>query len=271
MLAHPLTAAPARDDDAIMSAREHRDRRAETLFRSLEGADESERRGIRQQIVVEYLDVAEAIAHRYSSRPEDWNDIRQVACVGLVKAVCRFDVNRGDFVSFAVPTIAGEIKRHLRDNSWFVRPPRRLQELHTVLASEIPRVAQQLGRSPSPRDMAENLGESYDIVCEAVSCFQGMRPVSLDAATHDEGGTLAETLGADDANLAHAELSVTLRAACATLTARERRILFLRFTREQTQTQIAAELGITQMQVSRLLTKILASLRERLSAEVLAA
>jgi RNA polymerase sigma-B factor len=271
MLAQPISPAPARDDQAVMSARASRDQRAESLFRSLEQAGDAERRGIRQQIVVEYLDVAEAVAHRYSSRVEDWNDIRQVACVGLVKAVCRFDVDRGDFVSFAVPTIAGEIKRHLRDNSWFVRPPRRLQELHTVLVSEVPRMAQQLGRSPSPRDIAEDLGESVDIICEAVSCFHGMRPMSLDATARDEGSTLADTLGADDVNLAQAELSVTLRAACATLTARERHILYLRFNREQTQTQIAGELGITQMQVSRLLTRILATLRERLSPELLAA
>lgn len=271
MLAQPVTPAPAHNDHAVMSARASRDQRADSLFRSLEQAGDAERRRIRQEIVVEYLDVAEAVAHRYSSRSEDWNDIRQVACVGLVKAVCRFDVDRGDFVSFAVPTIAGEIKRHLRDNSWFVRPPRRLQELHTVLVSEVPRMAQQLGRSPSARDIAEDLGESVDIICEAVSCFHGMRPMSLDATARDEGSTLADTLGGDDVNLAHAELTVTLRAACATLTARERRILYLRFNREQTQTQIAGELGITQMQVSRLLTRILATLRERLSAELLAA
>lgn len=246
---------------------------AVTLLRSARGGTEAYRKKIRQQIVVEYLDLADAVAHRYSSRVQDWSDVRQVARVGLVKAVDRFDFARGeDFASYAVPTMVGEIKRHLRDNGWLVRPPRQLQELRAVLVREMPRVTQELGHDPSPQEMAMDLDVSVDRVAAALTCQQGMWPVSLDVSAHDgDTTTLADTIGNPDPRFERAELSEAIRSACSALTKRELKIVYLRFYKEQTQSEIARELGVTQMQISRLLTKILNILKERLSPELLAA
>lgn len=260
-------------DTKLTALRAERNERAAALFKAAVVALDSERERIHQKIVVEYLDVAEAIARRYSKRSHESSDIRQVACVGLVKAVRRFDFGRGDdFVSFAVPTISGEIKRHLRDNGWFIRPPRHIQELHSLLLTEVPRMTQELGRSPAPREIARNLGESTDRVSEALNCQASLRPVSLDVGVHDDGNlTLGDTLGVADLGLERVELNATLRAACLQLTVRQRRILYLRFFKEQTQTEIARELGVTQMQVSRLLTQIMDRLRNELTSETLVA
>lgn len=251
------------------STRQRRTERADrtrALFHSASSASAEDRRRIEQDIVIEYLDVADAVSRRYAHRNQDWNDLRQVARIGLVKAVRRFDASRGeDFVSFAVPTITGEIKRHLRDHSWVVRPPRHLQELHSALVAEIPRVTQELGRQPTAREMASDLGEELDAVVEATRCRHGMWPVSLDATTQDGETALIETLAGRGGDFERAELAVTLRDALTVLTPRERRIVFLRFFQERTQSEIGAELGVTQMQVSRLLTKILDALRDRLS------
>jgi RNA polymerase sigma-B factor len=251
----------------------NRNEHAIALFQSARDAGEPQRRRIHQQIVLEYLGLAEAVAHRYDSRRQDWSDVRQVAFVGLVKAVQRFDASRGDdFVAFAVPTIAGEIKRHLRDNGWVVRPPRQMQELHSTLLNEVPRLTQRLGREPSPFELAADLDANPREVLEALHCHQSMRPVSLDAsALGDDSATLADTLGTLDSDLERAELTQTLLAACSTLSERDQRILYLRFIREQTQSEIASDLGVSQMQVSRLLTRILTALRACLSAEPQAA
>lgn len=247
--------------------RERRSDYVADLFQEAAEAAPTERELVRQKIVLEYLDVAHAIARRYSGRAQEWGDIRQVAYVGLVKAVRRFDAAKGDdFVSFAVPTIAGEIKRHLRDNGWFIRPPRHIQELHSALLSEIPRMTQLLGRRPRTRDLAQSLNESTQAVSEALGCQEDLHPVSLDVPIRDSDSMrLGDTIGGADRGLERAELIATLRAACRHLTPRERRILYLRFLREQTQTEIARELGVTQMQVSRLLTQILGHLRNELS------
>lgn len=230
----------------------------------------TDRERARQKTVLEHIGIAEAVAHRYRSRSQDWGDIRQVAYVGLIKAVDRFDPSRGDdFASFAVPTIAGEIKRHLRDNGWTVRPPRALQELHGSVIREIPRIAQQLGHDPSSEEIAQSLGQSVARVAEALTCQRSMSPISLDAPVHaeDDRTALADTLGSTGDDLERAELVQTLRVACRSLSPRERRILFLRFYHNQTQSEIAQELGVTQMQISRLLTKILGQLRSLLGSE----
>lgn len=269
----PMDSLPM--DAGESAARQRRRDRALDLFRLARTADERGRRRIRDEIVVQYLEMADAVAHRFASRPQDWSDVRQVAYVGLIKAVDRFDPDKADdFASFAVPTIAGEIKRHLRDNGWVVRPPRPLQELHGTVVREIPRIAQEIGHDPSSREIADGLGESVERVAEALTCRQGMSPASLDAAVHGDDGdgfTLADTLGAPSDDLERAELVQTLRTACIRLTPRERRIVFLRFFREQTQSEIAMQLGVTQMQVSRLLTKILSQLRSALAQEPSAA
>lgn len=256
---------------------ENQARNARTLkmLVSAQGMPEHARRRTQQRVVLEYLDVADAVASRYRSSVQDSRDLRQVAYLGLTKAVQRFEPTLGgDIVSFAVPTISGEIKRYLRDTSWVVRPPRQLQELSVQLRTEVPRIAQSLGRDPSPEEIADALHLPVDQVAEAMQCTQGRRPLSLDTPQRLDGGdgtALGETLRAGHDDFARAELSVAVERACATLTPRERKIVYLRFVREYTQSEIARECGVTQMQISRLLTKIMTTLRSRLSPELLAA
>ena len=187
------------------SERARRVRRSER-FRSLRRQDVdtirlkragrcSEKRG-RRELVVSHLQLADTIAHRYAGRRQDADDLRQVAYLGLVKAAERFDPERSDdFASFAVPTIAGEIKRHFRDNCWFVRPPRSLQELKSTVEHEVPRMAQQLGRDPSRGEIAERVGEPAERIDEAIGCSRAMHPMSLDApvSTADEHTAFGDT------------------------------------------------------------------------------
>lgn len=256
---------------------EERNTRAVALLESARSASESERRRLHQLVVLDYLDVADAVANRYQSRPQDLKDLRQVAYMGLTKAVQRFEPSRGsDIVSFAVPTISGEIKRYLRDSSWFVRPPRQLQELSSQLRTQLPALTQKLGHEPSIAEIAEETGFPVESVSEALQCDHGRHAVSLDAPQRDSSSegdvlTLAGTLQDTDAPLARMELRAALADACRPLTPRERRILYLRFVQEQTQAEIARECGVTQMQISRLLSKIMRTLRDRLSPALLAA
>lgn len=241
-----------------------------SAFRLRADAAPAEIRAARDAAVLEHRDVADAIARRYIGRTQDADDIRQVAYIGLIKAASRFDPAKGDdFVSFAVPTISGEIKRHLRDHGWFIRPPRRIQELRGRAAAAGPRLAQFLGRSPSTRELAEYLGESVDLLREAYRSQDGLTPTSLDIPiSDDEQVSLGDAIGAPDDRHARVELAADLRAAFSVLTPRERRIVHLRFFEDCTQQQIATELGVTQMQVSRLLGKILIRLRAALGDAV---
>lgn len=226
----------------------------------------------RDALILDHLAMADAVARRYHARSQDWGDMRQVAYLGLIKAACRFDPERGnDFASFAVPTIAGELKRHLRDNGWAVRPPRSMQELHHAVTLELPRLTQRLGHDPSTEEIADALGENPGRVLEASEC--AMRPLSLDAPGRgmDDSEALADQLATLSPEWARADLAMTLHHACLGLTERERRIVFLRFFRDQTQSQIAESLGVTQMQVSRLLTRILGRLRDALGGNHAAA
>lgn len=258
------------------TSRARRDRarndRAVSLLISVRSAPESERRRAQQRVVLDYLDVAHAVAGRYRVPREEPSDLRQVAYIGLTNAVQRFEPTRGgDIVSFAVPTIAGEIKRYLRDSTWFVRPPRHLQDLHAALRVTERELAQRLGRDPLPAELAEAMGEPVGRVLEALRCAHWRDPASLDAphrSTVDSGeaGTLADTLHAGTGEFENAELAATLADACRVLSDRERRIVHLRFFEERTQAEIARECGVTQVQISRVLMKILATLRDRLEA-----
>lgn len=266
----PLLSRSALDAGALPTGDpEARNEAAVAMLAAASDAPEPERGELQRRVVLAYLDVAEAVASRYRSRAHDWNDLRQVAFVGLTKAVHRFEPSRGaDLISFAVPTIAGEIKRYIRDTSWSVRPPRRLQELYVRVVAEAPRLAQSIGRSPTTHELAAHLGETPELVVQAIECAHDLQPESLDAPRGDADGdqpvTLGDSIGVADDGLARAELVATLRWACRVLTPRERRIVYLRFFEDRTQAEIAAELGVTQMQVSRLLAKILATLRLRL-------
>jgi RNA polymerase sigma-B factor len=221
-------------------------------------------------------EVAEAVAHRYANRGVGTEDLEQVAYLGLVKAARRFDPGRGtDFLSFAVPTIRGEIQRYFRDNSWAIRPSRRLQELHTQLRIVGPALTQELGRPPSSADLARRLGVSRAAIEEtqAMASARYYSPLSLDGGANDSGTSdgsptrsLVDCLGAEDPELDRVETLATVRPALTDLNPRQRLILNLRFIDGWSQQRIGGDIGVSQMQVSRLLHSTLAQLRTRLGA-----
>ncbi len=213
------------------------------------------------------MPVARAIAARFRDRGEALDDLIQVAYLGLTKAVRGFDPTKSDeFLKYAVPTISGEVKRYFRDVAWVIRPPRRLQEAQAALSRASGELAQDLGRAPRPSELAEHLGIPLENVNEALASDGCFTPNSLDERGPADDGTysLVELLGNDDPDLQRAEIVALLRPICRDLAPRDQRILYLRFFRGWTQAQIGAELGISQMQVSRLLLRILTSLRKRL-------
>jgi RNA polymerase sigma-B factor len=228
-------------------------------------------RRLRDDLVEEHVGLAEYLARRFADRGESFDDLRQVALVGLLKAVERFEPDRGlRFSTFATPTIVGELKRHFRDRGWAVRVPRRVQELHLQLVRIVGGLSQELGRSPTPEEIARRTGTRVEDVLEAMEAGGVYRLASLDAALANEERSsldLSARLGADDAEFDGVERREELSALLSLLPARERRIVFLRFFEGLTQSEIATEIGISQMHVSRLLTKSLETLR----AEALAA
>jgi RNA polymerase sigma-B factor len=237
----------------------------------LPGPRERERRA-REELVLANTAVATSIAHRYRNSGEPMEELVQTAYVGLVKAANGFAPGRGsDFLAYAVPTIAGEVKRYFRDQGWAVRPPRRLQELHLTMSRVRPDLEARLGRSPTVRELAAELGVDQEDVIETLASEQGYRTVSLDApapgAGPEPGGaTLADGLSCHDEGYEAIEDLMSVRPLLDALSPRERRILALRFFDELTQQQIGEQVGVTQMQVSRLLTKSLDRLREGLAA-----
>ena len=234
--------------------------------------DERDRRRLVAHVVERHLDVADAVARRYSSSGDEWADIRQVACVGLVKAALRFDHGKGeDFVAFAAPTVSGEIKRHLRDTGWSVRPPRRLQELCAAAVVARASLEQELGREPTDDELADHLGQPVAEVREALLARRDRWATSLDVPVGDaegegRGTSLGDALAADDL-LPRAEARCELGRLLAGLGRRDRQLVQLRFVEEMSQAEIGRVLGVTQMQVSRLLTKLLARLRRELGED----
>jgi RNA polymerase sigma-B factor len=225
---------------------------------------------LRDTLVTEHLPVAQHIARRFSHRGESQEDLTQVATLGLINAVDRFDPTRGaDFLSYAVPTIMGEVRRHFRDTGWAVRVPRRLQELHLSVSSAIARLSQELGRAPTPSELAEHIGISKDEVFQGLEAGNAYRSTSLDELLTDTDEIpLGDAIGEDDTELVEVENREAIRPLLNQLGERERRILIMRFFRSMTQTQIAEQIGISQMHVSRLLARTLGWLRERLETEV---
>ncbi|WP_043668710.1 sigma-70 family RNA polymerase sigma factor [Clavibacter michiganensis] len=259
----PSGIAAARDEKRRVT----HDRFVRAAAATEDATGEAERRRLHDQIVLDHLELADQLARQHSGRAHDWSDLRQVGYLGLVKAARRYDPGFGaPFVSFAIPTISGEIKRHLRDNGWVIRPPRQVQELRHALLAVVPALTQRLGRTPTDAELAAHTGHPREEVAEALAAHSSLRPASLDFTVHEEEGTsLAETLGDDDPGYARAERTVLLDAARRILSDRDRRILHLRFVDECSQSEIAAELGVTQMQVSRLLARILGALRAELT------
>lgn len=228
-----------------------------------------ERAELRNQLVRMHLPLVEHLARRFRNRGEPLDDLTQVATIGLIKSVDRFDPERGvEFSTYATPTVVGEIKRHFRDKGWAVRVPRRLQELRLALTSATAELSQQHGRSPTVHELAERLGISEEEVLEGLESANAYSTLSLDVPdTDDESPAVADTLGAEDEALEGVEYRESLKPLLEDLPPREKRILLLRFFGNMTQSQIAQEVGISQMHVSRLLARTLAQLREKLLVE----
>ncbi len=225
-----------------------------------------DRDALTRELIEANLAVARSIASRYRNRGIDLEDLQQVALLGLTKAAQRFDADAGhDFLSYAVPTVRGEIRRHFRDAGWMIRPPRRIQDLQARLGAAHDELEHSLGRSPRPSEMALHLGEELSDVVEALAADGCFTPTSLDLAIAEGSSTLGDQIGREDHDLATAEARLVLAPVVRHLSPRDRLIVQLRFLEEQTQQEIAEAVGLTQAQVSRVLTRILADLRAGLA------
>jgi RNA polymerase sigma-B factor len=218
-------------------------------------------RQARDQLAEEMLPLARALAGRYAGRGEPLDDLVQVACVGIMKAIDGFDLSREvRFSSYATPTVLGEIKRHFRDRTWAVRVPRGLQELQLGVARARDRLTNELGRSPTVEELARAVDAPFEEVLSTIQSVSARRTRSLEEPM-GEDMTLADSLGSTDDGLARAELRVVLDGAAVVLSPRDREVLRLRFQHDLTQTEIAERVGVSQMQVSRLIRQSLARLR----------
>ena len=226
-------------------------------------------RALRNELVEEHMRLAEFLARRFAHRGEAADDLRQVALVGLLKAVERFEPDRGlQFSSFATPTITGELKRYFRDRGWAVRVPRRIQELHLELDRTVNELSQEFGRPPTPAEIAQRAGVLEEDVLESMEAGSLYRLASIDAGRpDDESGTSpAQRLGELDAELGAVDDRVAVTEMLAVLSEREQTIVYLRFFEGLTQSEIAERIGISQMHVSRLLARSLETLGEHASA-----
>jgi RNA polymerase sigma-B factor len=224
-------------------------------------------RRLRNELIEAHRSLASHLARRFANRGEPFDDLLQVAYLGMLKAVERFDPDRGlEFSTFATATVEGELKRHFRDRTWSIRVPRRPQELHLRLGAAINDLSQRLKRPPRVSELASELGVGDDDILEAMEVGGAYRSASLDARPSDGGEsmTLESRLGATDTGFDLAEHRVVLERLLEDLPDRERTIVRLRFFEDMTQTEIANEVGISQMHVSRLLARTLVQLRERL-------
>jgi RNA polymerase sigma-B factor len=240
------------------------------LFVRRDGStDDDERQQLLEQIVELYADVAGSIASRYRGRGVDLEDLRQAAFLGLVNAVHRYRLETGvPFLGFAIPTIQGEVKRYFRDYAWTIRIPRRLQEVQRLIAAQAPQLEQELNRRPTSAEIAARLQVGADEIDRALAARGCFTLLSLDQPVHAAGElSLGDLLPSEeDRTLAQFEQVDELRPALEALSQRERRVLQLRFVEGWSQAAIAADVGVSQMQISRILTRVLSSLRSRLLA-----
>jgi RNA polymerase sigma-B factor len=230
-------------------------------------ADDPARPALRARAIEAWLPLARHLARRYAGRGEPVDDLAQVAVVGLIKSVDRYQADRGvDFGYFAIPTIVGEIKRHFRDRTWAIRVPRRLQELRLEITAANHALSHTLGRSPTVADIAVYLKTSEEEVLEGLEGARAYSAASLSTPVGDDGETqLGDTIGGEDDGFALTELRLSLGPAVARLDAREQQIVTLRFYGNHTQSEIAEQIGISQMHVSRLLAKALTKLRREIA------
>ena len=243
-----------------------------SLFRAYRAAESPEEElTYRERLVEQHIGLVEFLARRFRNRGEPLEDLVQVGTIGLLKAIERFDLDREvEFSTYATPTIVGELKRHFRDKGWAVRVPRRLQELHLELTKVVGHLGQDLGRSPTVAEIAQATGATEETVLEGLEIAQAYNFTSLDAPidTEDGGSTsFADQLGEEDEHLENLEYRASLAPEMAKLPERERHILYLRFFKGLTQSEIADRLGISQMHVSRLLNRTLMNLRHALEEE----
>lgn len=237
------------------------------LFKAYQAAtDEDERAEHRTRLVDQFIGLVEFLARRFRNRGEPLEDLVQVGTIGLLKAIDRFDLEREvEFSTYATPTIVGELKRHFRDKGWAVRVPRRLQELHLELTKVVANLGHDLGRSPTVAEIAQAASITEEEVLEGLEIAQAYNFTSLDAPIDtDEGGStsFADQLGIEDEHLENLEYRASLAPEMAKLPERDRRILYYRFFKGLTQSEIADRLGISQMHVSRLLNRTLTQLRQ---------
>jgi RNA polymerase sigma-B factor len=261
----PVIRAPRQTNSAHAAAHAE----ARELFRRMAELDPDDpaRKDIRDRLVRMHLPLVEHLARRFRNRGEPLDDLTQVATIGLIKSVDRFDPLRGvEFSTYATPTVIGEIKRHFRDKGWAVRVPRRLQELRLSLTAATAELSQRNGRSPTVAELAVQLGISEEEVLEGLESANAYSTLSLDVpeSGDDESPAVADSLGSEDEALEGVEYRESLKPLLEQLSPREKRILLLRFFGNMTQSQIADEIGISQMHVSRLLARTLAQLREKL-------
>ncbi|WP_242903595.1 SigB/SigF/SigG family RNA polymerase sigma factor [Actinomadura terrae] len=232
--------------------------------------DDPHRERLRSRVVDLHASLVRGVARRYADRGEPLDDLQQVAYVGLIKAINRFDPEIGDrFVAYAYPMMLGEVKRHFRDKTWSVRVSRRLQELRPVLQRTVQEFTQDHGRSPTTAEISSRMGITEEETIETIGACDAYRPLSLEAPNdaHQDDGTIGERLGADDSALETVIDAHVLRPLVDDLPERERTILLLRFFGNKTQAQIAEEIGLSQMHVSRLLRGTLERLRAGMTVD----
>ncbi|MEV0079889.1 RNA polymerase sigma factor SigF [Nocardia neocaledoniensis] len=227
---------------------------------------------LRAQVISLCLPLADHIARKFTGRGEQFDDLEQTARVGLVLAVDRYDVTRGSsFLSFAIPTIMGEVRRHFRDRTWAVHVPRRLKEIQLRIGPATEELSQRLGRIPNARELAEELDVDLTEVTRTLVAGNGYQTNSIDGITDDDRDNatpaLTETLGVEEPCYQLTEDAIAVRPLIAALPEEEREVLIMRFYENMTQSEIAARLGVSQMQVSRILARTLTSLREQALAE----
>ena len=261
------------DDRSLLDERQIADDNATELLRTMAAlpARHPSRPAMREQVIETWLPLAYNLANRFANRGEPLDDIIQTATIGLIKAIDKFDPSRSvEFTAYAVPTVIGEIKRHFRDRTWDLRVPRRIQELRLAITGARNALVQELGREPTVSDIATRLDVSEEEVLEGYEGTRAYNAVSLQAPaqTASQPGTaLGDLLGEEDHGYEVAELRIALTPALSRLDERTQRILMLRFYGNMTQSQIAEQIGISQMHVSRLLAKALSTLHDELDDE----
>jgi RNA polymerase sigma-B factor len=255
---------------ARTSRHDRREATARLLARAAATENDLVRKRLQDEVVRLNLDIAESVASRFRNRGVPDDDLTQVACLGLVKASQRYDAAyAADFLSFAVPTIRGEVRRYFRDHGWVVRPPRHIQEMQARIGAVEEELTQRLGRTARPAELAEHLGEDEDEIVEALSANGCFVPTSLDLAVgSEEKSTLGDRISSEDGGPFAVDARVILAPAVKDLSARDQRILYLRFFEGRNQREIGDEIGVTQMQVSRLLARILRDLRRSLDLRI---